>query len=419
VLFDANVPGNLGPVLLLEDKVVDAERLKTNARDKALELIMLTALHYGERDAVKLYRKLLAGKGPEVAAGTNEFTAKRLNELTYHGTEKFKSLGYGKDKTASMTFSDLVLVAVAAPETPVIVTPKAFLSLSKFSNQQVGQSIVNYYNTVNEQRVNNVILFSPQISIGTRHTEYRASFDAVDYVPEIVNGSPISQKGSRVTQNGVEVRFGSDIYFANPAKLFKSGLKPFFYPEFGVLLGAGSRRVGFDNSTTVGPLGAVPQFKNTYFTWGGHAGMNVSAFSLGVDATFMTTPRDNQDPYVRFFDLSQGMTYYRYSLLTHIADFGVGKKVQQDLAHIIIDLEFTGETNNTGLGNKTITESGSGQIGNGEWSRDYARAHPNGTYDVNVARQMIIDGDVKANYAASNYGAIHVGFRKSGFLVKA
>lgn len=417
--FDANVPGNLGPVLLIESKIINAENIQNNARDKAMELLMLTALHYGERDAIKLFSELLMDRGNEIAASTNKFTDKRLAQLTYHGTEKLKSLGYGKDKTNEMTFSDLVLVAVATPEAPETSVPEAFLSMNQISNQQVGQSIISYYNTTVDQQTNNSILFSPQISLGSKHTEYRASFDAVDFVPEIVNGSSIGQKGSRVTQNGIELRLGSDIYFSNIAKLSKSKLKPFIYPEFGAILGVGTRSVGYDNQTTPGPLGAVPQFKNTYVTWGSHVGLNVSAISIGVDATFMTTPKNNLDPNVRFFDLSQGMTYYRYSLTTHVIDFGLGKINQNNQGHLILDIELSGETNNTGLGNKTITNSGSGQIGNSEWSRDYARAHPGGVYDLAVAKQMIADGDVKANYAASDYGAIHVGYRKSNFLLKA
>ncbi|MGF7082764.1 hypothetical protein [Mucilaginibacter sp. UYCu711] len=419
LFFDTNVPGNLGPVLLTENQVINPDQLKQNAADKAMELMMLTALHYGERDAIKLFRYLLQGKGQVVAADTKGFTPKRLNELTDHGTEKLKSLGYGKNKTVSMTFADLVLVAVSAPEAPVIITPKVYLTLNQLSNRQVGENIVNYYNTVNVQQSTNVLLFNPRISVGSRHTEYRASFDAVDFVPEILNGLAIDQKGSRVAENGVEIRLASDIYFSNTAKMLKRGLKPFFFPQFGVILGLGNRSVGYDNSTTPGPLGAVPQFKNTYITWGGHAGLNVSAFLLSVDATYITTPKNNEEPNIRFFDLSQGMTYYRYSLLIHLIDFGLGKTEQGKGSHFILDAEYAGETNNTGIGNRTITKNGSGQIGNSQWSRDYMRAHPNGVYSLQEATQMLINGDVKANYASSSYGALHIGLRKSDFLLKA
>jgi hypothetical protein len=410
--FDANVPGNLGPVLLTEDSVINAEKVQRNAHDKAMELMTLTALHYGERDAVKLLKSLVQGKGGVPAQQTTEFTPKRLGELTNHGTEQLKSLGFGTSKTKSMTNSDLVLVAVAAPDAPVTIRPKAYLTL-----QQVGSSIANYYATTETTETKNTILFNPTISLGTRHFEYRAAFDAVDFVPEFLNGNYINQKGSRVTQNGLEMRLGSDLYFSNTQKIVETGVKPVIFPEFGVILGAGRRSVGDDNSTTPGPLGAVPQFKNTYVNWGGHVGLNVGPFLIATDANFLTTgERDN--PSERFFDLSQGMTYYRYTGLAHVINFGLGKIEQGGGSHLTVDLEYSGETNNTGVKNRTISAGGNGQTGNGEWDRDYNRAHPNGAFNLAIASAMIVNGDVKATYAASSYGALHVGIQKSNFEFK-
>ena len=166
-----------------------------------------------------------------------------------------------------------------------------------------------------------MVLFDPRISLGSRHTDYRAAFDPVDFVPEFLNGTYLNQKGSRVTQNGLELRLESDIYFSNPLKIVEKGVKPVIFPEFGVIAGAGPRNVGYDNSSTLGPLGAVPQFQDTYFNLGGHLGLNVGPFLLETEATYLSTgTRDI--PTERFFDLSQGMTYYRYTGLAHVMNLG-------------------------------------------------------------------------------------------------
>ncbi|MGI4022315.1 MAG: hypothetical protein ACRYFA_12485 [Janthinobacterium lividum] len=411
--YDANVPGNLGPVLLTEDAVINTDKIQSNPHEKAMELTTLTALHYGERDAVKLLKSLVNGKGSIPAQQTTEFTPKRLGQLTNHGTEQLKSLGFGSAKTNSMSNSDLVLLAVAAPDAPMAVTPKAFLTL-----QQVGATIANYYSTTEITETKNVVLFNPRISLGSRHTEYRTSFDAVDFVPEFLNGVYINQKGSRVVQNGLEIRIESDIYFSNSQRIIEKAVKPVIFPEFGVLAGAGRRSVGYDNSTTPGPLGAVPQFKNSYINWGGHLGLNVGPFLLATDATYLTSQtRDN--PYERFFDLSQGMTYYRYTLLGHFINFGLGKIEEGRGTHFTLDGEYTGETNNTGIKNRTVSSGSAAQPNNGEWQRDYDRARPNGVYNSQIATEMVINGDVKAIYLSSSYAAIRAGLQKSNIQLTA
>ncbi|RYY07674.1 MAG: hypothetical protein EOP43_02560 [Sphingobacteriaceae bacterium] len=412
--YDANVPGNLGPVLLTEDAVINADKIQTNPRDKAMEILTLTALHYGERDAIKLLKSLVNGKGSIPAQQTTEFTPKRLGQLTNHGTEQLKSLGFGTAKTNSMSNSDLVLLAVAAPDAPMVVTPKAFLTL-----QQVGASIANYYYSTSEiSETKNVVLFNPRISFGSRHTEYRAAFDAVDFVPEFLNGVYTNQKGSRVVQNGLELRIESDIYFSNPQTIIEKAVKPVIFPEFGILAGAGRRSVGYDNSTTPGPLGAVPQFRNTYINWGGHFGLNVGPFLLATDATYFTS-QTSDNPYERFFDLSQGMTYYRYTLLGHFINFGLGKIEEGKGTHFTLDAEYTGETNNTGIRNRTVSAGNAVQTGNGEWQRDYNRVRPNGVYNLAIANSMIVNGDVKATYASSSYAAIRAGLQKASLQLTA
>ncbi len=410
--FDANVPGNLGPVLLTEDSVLNAVKIQNNPHDKALELTTLTALHYGERDAVKLLKSLVEGKGAVPAQQTTEFTPKRLGQLTNHGTEQLKSLGFGSGKTNNMTNSDLVLVAVAAPDAPVVIRPKAYLTL-----QQIGVSIFNYYSTTETKETKNFVLFDPRISFGSRHTEYRAAFDAVDFVPEFLNGNYLNQKGSRVVQNGLELRLESDLYFSNPIKIIEKGVKPVIFPEFGVIAGAGTRSVGYDNSTTLGPFGAVPQFKDTYFNWGGHIGLNVGPFLLATDATYITTGT-HDDSFQRFFDLSQGMTYYRYTLLAHFMNLGLGKIAEGKGTHLTLDAEYTGETNNTGIKNRTFSNGSPAQTGDGEWQRDYHRAHPNNGFNYQIASTMIANGDVKATYAASSFAAIHLGLQKANIELK-
>ncbi len=411
--FDANVPGNTGPVLLTEDRVLNADQIQSHAQDKALEITMLTALHYGERDAVKLLRSLVNGKGSVPAQKTNEFTPKRLGQLTNHGTEKLKSLGFGIAKVDNMTTSDLVLVAVAAPDAPIVIKPNAFLTL-----QKVGSSIANYYSTVETSETKNVVMFNPRISLGSRHTEYRAAFDAVDYVPEFLNGVYVNQKGSRVTQDGAELRFETDLYFSNTLNIIEKGVKPVIYPQFGVILGGGRRDVGYDNTTTPGPLGAVPQFKNTYINWGAHLGLNVGPILLATDATYLASSAQS-NPNERFFDISQGMTYYRYTVLLHVINFGLGKIADGRGSHLTIDAEYTGETNNSGIKNRTISNGSPVQTGNDEWERDYNRAHPGGLFNYGIASQMIINGDVKATFAASSYAAVSAAIQKDHFQFKA
>ncbi|EOR92571.1 hypothetical protein ADIARSV_4258 [Arcticibacter svalbardensis MN12-7] len=408
--FNANVPGNVGPVLLTEDQVISAEQVSNQAEAKALEITMLTALHYGERDAVKLLRQLINGKGSISATQTGDFTPKRLSELTDHGTEKMKSLGYGSDKTKYMTSSDLVLVAVAGPETPVQPSSTAYISV-----QQVGMSIMNQYSTIEIQETKKLILFNPRIKMASRHSEYRTAFDAVDFVPEYVNGEP--QQGSRISQNGIEFRLESDVYLSNLLKIAEKGVKPVIYPEFGIIGGTGRRQVGYDDKTMLGEHGAVPKFNQNYINWGGHFGINVGPVMLGVDATVLSTP-GLDDPYKRFFDLSHVMTYYRYTLLTHILNLGYGNIEDGKGTNFIVDLELTGETNNEGTTNHTHTQSGASQTGSAEWKRDYNRSHPDGVYNAEIATQMILDGDVKASYASSNYAALHLGIQKSAFLIK-
>ncbi|WP_069660244.1 hypothetical protein [Arcticibacter eurypsychrophilus] len=408
--FNANVPGNVGPVLLTEDQVINPDQVSNQAEAKALEITMLTALHYGERDALKLLRQLISGKGSVSATQTGNFTPKRLAELTDHGTEKMKSLGYGSDKTQYMTSSDLVLVAVAGPDTPVQSTSTAYISV-----QQVGASIMRQYSTVDIQETKKLILFNPRIKMASRHSEYRTVFDAVDFIPEYVNDQP--QQGSRVVQNGIEFRLESDIYFSNLLKIATKGVKPVFYPEFGIIGGTGKRQVGYDDKTILGEHGEVPKFNQHYINWGGHFGINAGPVMLGVDATVLSTPGVD-DPYKRFFDLSHVMTYYRYTLVTHILNLGYGNVEDGRGSNFIVDLELAGETNNEGTTNLTHTQNGASQTGSAEWQRDYNRAHPNGVYNAEIATQMILDGDVKASYAASNYTALHLGVQKSGFLIK-
>lgn len=405
--FDANVPGNLGPVLLTEDKLISPEQVRGNAEAKAMELMMLTALHYGERDAVKLFRQLIGGRGYVPSQQTGDFTPKRLNELTDHGTEKLKSLGYGVDKTRDMTSSDLVLVAVSAPEAPTEIVANAFITM-----QQVGACIVNNYSTITTEETRNTIIFSPRIKFGSRHSEYRASFDPVEYVPEIVNGVAVNQKGSGTSHNGVELRLESDLYFTKAEKIIESGVKPTIFPQFGIIAGAGQRKVGYDESTTVGQFGPVPKYKDTYVNWGANAGINIGPILLSVDANYFTSQSSDDDPYQRFFDLSHGMTYYRYSLLAHLINFGMGKMDQGKGSNFLVDFEFAGETNNTGFRNRTITPSSASQINNYEWRRDYERAHPGGVFNKAIAQEMILNGDVKATYAASNFAALHFGVQK-------
>lgn len=410
--FDSNVPGNLGPVLLTETGVIDPQKMQQESESKAMELMMLTSLHYGERDAVKLFKRLIDGRGAVPASQTGDFSAKRLGQLRDHGTEKLKSLGYGADKSEGITSSDLVLLAVAAPEPPATPAAPGFLSL-----QAAGESIINYYSVTEIHESKFSVSFNPRIKLGSRHIEHRASYDPVDFVPEVINGEGIGQDGSRIVLNGVEMRLESDIYFSNLRKITEEGVKPVVYPQFGIIAGFGTRKVGFDDNTIIGPHGRVPQFSSNYWNWGGHIGLNIGPFLLSADATVLSTP-ERTDPYERFFDLSNGMTYYRYGLLLHVFNRPLGKANGSDRLRFVMDAEFAGETNNEGTPNRTHTQSGAAQTGSGEWKRDYERAHPGGVYNHEIATQMILNGDVKGSYAASNFAAIHLGIQRNGLLLK-
>lgn len=400
-LFDANVPGNLGPVLLTETSLLTAEQLSGQASAKAMELMTLTALHYGERDAVKLYTQLLNGRGAMGAAESNVFSPKRLSELRYHGAEKLRSVGLSPEKTAQLQMADLVLLAVAAPELPVEQEPSVAITLLN-----AGERVVQAYTSHVEEWNTKSFMLSPRVSLGSRHTEYTASYDAVNFA-----------NGSKITQNGLELRLETDLYFARLEKMMERGLKPFIYPEFGVIMGAGKRKVGYGEQRYVGPHGAVPQFKQNYINWGGHLGLNVGPVLVGLDATVMST-KSEADPYRRFFDLSQAMTYYRYSFLTRVLNLSLGKPELKKPMYLSLDVELAGETNNEGTGDRTRTQDGSAQIRSSEWSRDYAKARPNGRYNQAIARQMILDGEVKAAYPAANYAAAHVGLARGAMQLK-
>lgn len=398
--FDSNLPGNLGPVLVTEADVVDPQQIAANAMDKALELMTLTALHYGERDAVKLYRRLLGGQGTTPASTTTDFTKKRLGQLTYHGTEKIKSLGFGSDKTANMSFADLVLVAVAAPAAPVTTSYNASLSLS-----EVGQTVISTYNTNVVETSKSIFQLNPRVSLGSRYTTYKASYDPIGYANNAI-----------ISQNGLELRLESDLYFAKLDKMLETGLKPFIYPEFGVVMGSGERKVGYKGQTA-SRFGTIPQFKQNYINWGGHLGLNVGPVLVGMDATVLST-KSAGDPYRRFFDLSQAMTYYRYSFLARVLNLNVSKAEVASPYYLTFDVEVAGETNNEGTENKTRTQDGNAQIASKEWRRAYDRARPNGVYNQAIANQMILDGSVKASYPSANYAALHLGLVKSGFQFK-
>jgi len=402
--FDVNVPGNTGPVLLTESNIINSKEMAANAQDKAMELIMLVSLHFGERDAVTLFRKLIDGDGavPAIQSG---FSNRRVTELTEHGAEKFKSLGFQNDKTQHMTDADLVLVAVSSPYVPAKLQPNAYLAI-----QTVGQSIVNNYSTTEETTIRkNTILFNPRISLSSRHTEYRTAYDPIDYVPEIQNGQFFDQRGSKITQNGVELRLESDIYFSNLEKIADKGVKPVIFPEFGVLAGVGTRSVGYDQSTTPGPLGPVPQFQSRYLNWGAHLGINVGPVMLGTDATILSTPVATT-PNDRFFDLSQGMTYYRYEVLTHVWYL----PLKNNFA-LTFDLDFVAETNNEGFGNLTSEQGTDAQIKSAQWYRDYNAVHAGGVYNLALATSLLNNGYVKASYPSDNYAAVKIGLAKSNF----
>lgn len=399
--FDANVPGNLGPVLLTEDHLADPIEIAGRAEAKAMELLSLTALHYGERDALKLFNRILDGQAGVPASETGDFSPNRLAELRYHGVEKIKSLGFGPDKTSSMRIADLVLVAVAAPELPQTSSPAASITLMK-----VGQTILATYNSTETTETKNVFLFGPRLSLGSRHTEYVASYDPVRFA----NNSPVSQ-------DGFEFRLESDLYFSNPAKLVDKGVKPFIYPEFGIIFGSGKRRVGYEEQPYKGPHGAVPRFKQNYLNWGGHAGLNVGPVLVSIDATILSTP-NAADPYQRFFDLSQSMTYYRYSFLARVLNLGIGKASAPKPWFLSLDVEMAGETNNEGTLARTRTQDGGTQIEGKEWQRAYDRARPNGVYNQAIATQMILNGDVKAAYPSANYAAAHIGIQREAFQLK-
>jgi len=167
--------------------------------------------------------------------------------------------------------------------------------------------------------------------------------------------------------------------------------------------------VGYDQSTTPGPLGAVPEFQSRYVTWGGHIGLNVGPVMLGADATIMSTPVA-ATPDERFFDLSQGMTYYRYELLTHI--WYIGMKNNYALT---FDLDLVGESNNEGFGNLTSEQGTDAQIKSAQWYRDYNAVHAGGVYNQALATSLLNSGYVKASYPSANYAAVKVGLAKSNF----
>ena len=399
--YDVNFPGNFGPVLLTESEVVNTQQITTQALDKAMELLTLTALHYGERDAVKLFNRILNRQGALDAASTSDFSRKRLGELTYHGTEKFKSLGFGPDKVEAMTIADLMLVAVAAPAPNIRTEPIASLTIA-----DAAQSVLAVYRTEIIEESKSMFQLNPRISLGSRYTTYKAENDPIKYA-----------KGTVVTQNGLELRLESDLYYTKLDNMLRSGVKPFIYPEFGIILGRGQRKVGYDERGPASIMGDIPKFKQSYNNWGGHLGLNVGPVLVGVDATTLSTKLAT-DPYQRFFDLSQSMTYYRYSFLARVVNVALGKKGQINPYYLTFDLEMAGETNNEGTSNRTSTQDGNAQIASNEWERLYNMARPNGVYSPAKATQMLMDGSVKAAYPAANYGAMHVGLLKSGFLFK-
>ncbi|MHA4894202.1 hypothetical protein ACXZ1K_05565 [Pedobacter sp. PWIIR3] len=398
--FDKNLPGNLGPVLLTEPDVINPGELSANAKSKALELFTLTALHYGERDASKLYFRLLNQQGALAAASTQDFTAKRLAQLSYHGTEKMKSAGLGAESRNNMTFADLVLVAVAAPASPATVTRQASLSLT-----EVGKAISERYETTIIQTTKSIFQLNPRISVGSRYTTYKANYDPIGYANNV-----------GVTQKGVEFRLESDLYLGKLDKMLSTGLKPFIYPEFGVVFGTGKRAVGYDGGSVRG-MTTLPSFKQDYINWGGHLGLNVGPVLVGVDASLLST-KAGTDANQRFFDLSKAMTYYRYSFLTRILSWDLGKASTQRLYTLTLDAELAGETNNERTSNRTRTQNSSSQVKSGDWQTLYDRAHPNGKYNSTIANQMLADGTVKASYPSANYAAAHIGIVRGGLAFK-
>ena len=399
--FDRNVPGQLGPVLLTEGQPADPEAIAKLAESKSLELLSLTALHYGERDAVKLFNRMLNGQATADAATTGDFSPKRLSQLKYHGVEKMKSLGFGPDRTAGMQIADLVLVAVAAPNLPVTIQPQAYLKLLK-----VGRSIMASYHHLEITERKNIVVLEPHISLGSRHFEYVADFDPVDFARQ-----------SLVSHNGLELRLESDVYFSHPSKLYEKGLKPFFYPEFGVLFGLGKRKVGYEPSPESGAHGPVPKFKQNYENWGGHIGMNVGPVLVAIDAMALSTP-GAATPREQFFDLSESMIYYRYSFQARILNLGIAAAESSKPLYLSLDLEVAGETNNEGTLNRTRTQDGGAQIDGKKWQRAYERARPGGVYNQTIAEEMIQNGDVKASYAAASYAMLHAGIQREAFQLK-
>lgn len=399
--FDLNVPGHLGPVLLTEGQQADPEAMAKLAESKALELLSLTALHYGERDAVKLFNRILVGGANADAAATGDFSTKRLAQLKYHGVEKIKSLGFGPERTAGMQIADLVLVAVASPDLPPSIQPEAYLKLLK-----VGRSIIASYHNEEVTESRNIVVLEPHISLGSRHYEYVADFDPVDFARQ-----------SLVSHNGVELRLESDVYFSHPNKLYEKGLKPFFYPEFGVLFGIGKRKVGYEASVETGPHGAVPKFKQNYENWGGHIGMNVGPVLVAIDAMALSTP-GAAGPREQFFDLSESMIYYRYSFQARLLNLGISSAETRKPLYLSLDLEVAGETNNEGTLNRTRTQDGGAQIDGKKWQRAYERARPGGVYNQAIAEEMIQNGDVKASYAAASYTMLHAGIQREALQFK-
>ncbi|WP_461450193.1 hypothetical protein [Mucilaginibacter sp.] len=393
LFFTANVPGSDGPVLLTENKLINPEEIAANSAEKAKELIILASLHYGQRDATKLLFQLINGYG-STPAQQSGFTAKRVSELAQHGTEQFTSLGFQKNKTDNITNADLILLAVASPDLQPHVIPKSYLTVITKS----GDTVINNSSSEEITQINNLNIFSPRISLSSRHTEYRTVNDPLGYVPD----------GSKISQNGVELRLETDLFFSGLDSVNKRGIKPIIYPEFGVVYGIGSREVGYQNSEYTGAFGQVPRFNTLYKNWGAHLGLNIGPVLIGADATLINTPVAST-PDQRYFDLSQGMTYYRYELLTHVLYL----KLKKDL-HFTIDLDLVAESNNIGFGDNT-DEGTDAQIKSGQWYRDYNQVHPSGIFDKTLATDLLNNGDVKSSYASSNYAAIDLGLQKNNF----
>jgi hypothetical protein len=138
---------------------------------------------------------------------------------------------------------------------------------------------------------------------------------------------------------------------------------------------------------------------------------------VGVDATLMST-ESADDAYKRFFDISQSMTYYRYSFLARVMNLSISKRDVLNPTYFTFDIEIAGETNNEGTLNRTRSQDRESQVQSKEWIRSYERARPGGVYDPEIANELLLEGDVKASYIAANYAAVHLGLVKSGIQFK-